>query len=47
MVNSKRYTGINRYKNISFYWSNRYNLRYEIDSLATTTKGLVVELASP
>ena len=33
MVNPKRYTGIDRYRNISFHWSNRYSLRYEIDSL--------------
>ena len=32
-VNSKRYTSINRYRNISFHWSNRYNLQYEIVSL--------------
>ena len=25
--------GIDRYKNISFHWSNQYNLQYEIDSL--------------
>ena len=33
VVNQKRYTGINRCQNISFHWSNRYKLRYEIDSL--------------
>ena len=36
-VNPKRYTGLDRYRNISFYWSNRYNLRYEIDSLELTS----------
>ena len=33
MVNPKRFTGIDRYQNISFHWSIRYNLQYEIDSL--------------
>ena len=32
-VNPKRYTGIDRYRNISFHLSNWYSLRYEIDSL--------------
>ena len=47
MVNPKLYIGIYRYRNISFHWSNRYNPWYRIDSLATTTKGLIVELAYP
>ena len=37
MVNSKRYTGINRYRNISFHWLNWYNLGNEIDSLNLNT----------
>ena len=35
-VNPKQYTGINRYQNISLYWSNQYNIKYMIDSLAKT-----------
>ena len=33
MVNSKRYTGIDWYRNILFCWSNRYSFLHEIDSL--------------
>ena len=47
MVNSKRYTGIDQYRNISFHLSNWYNLRYETDSFGSSqilkTKKLVQE----
>ena len=33
VVISKWYTGINKYQNITFFWSNQNSLRYEIDSL--------------
>ena len=33
MTNSKQYTSIDRYQNISFRWLNQYNIWYEIDSL--------------
>ena len=33
MVNLKRYSDIDQYRNILFHWSNQYSLWYENDSL--------------
>ena len=38
MVNPKQYIGIDRYRNLSFHWSNRYSLWYKIDSLGKDIK---------
>ena len=44
-INPKRYTSIDRYRNLSFRWPNQYSLRYEIDSLDPNSTHLIIVLS--
>ena len=38
MINLKRYTGIDQYRNISFHWLNRYSLDFGSPNFNTCLK---------